>query len=59
MSTNILKECEFTFSVLADCINKSFETDTFPHCLKETNFIPIFEKGDPLDKKSCHPVGTL
>ena len=32
--TNILTECEFTFSVLALCINKSFETGAFSHCLK-------------------------
>ena len=38
--TNILKECNFTFSVLTDCINKSFENGAFPDCLKEchTNF---------------------
>ena len=42
--TNFLKECEFTFSVLTDYINKSFETGTFPGCLKKPNVTPIFKK---------------
>ena len=54
--TNILKECEFTFSVLADCINKSFETGTFPDCLKQAHATPIFKKDDPLDKENYRPV---
>ena len=44
MQTNILKECEFTFSVVTDCINKSFEISTFPDCSKEANVTPIFKK---------------
>ena len=48
--TNILKECDFTFSTLAGCINKSFENGAFPDCLKEANVTPIFKKDDPLDK---------
>ena len=50
--TNILKECNFTFSVLDDCINKSFENGAFPDCLKEDNSTPIFKKDDPLDKEN-------
>ena len=42
----------FTFSVLADCINKSFETGgTFPDCLEEANVTPSFKKDD-LDKEN-------
>ena len=55
-STNFLKECEFTFSVLTDCINKSFETGTFPDCL---NVTPIFKKADPLNKENYRPVCKL
>ena len=40
--TKILKECNFTFSELADCINKSFENGAFPDCLKEANVTPTF-----------------
>ena len=57
--TNVLKECNFTFSVLADCINKPFETGTFPDCLLETNATPIFKKDDPLDKENYRPVSIL
>ena len=58
-STNFLKECEFTFSVLTDCINKSFETGTFPDCLKKSNVTPIFKKADPLNKENYRPVCKL
>ena len=57
--TNILKECNFTFSVLADCINTSFENGAFPDCLKEANVTPIFKKDDPLDKENYRPVSIL
>ena len=59
ISTNIMKECEFTFSVLTDCINKSFETGTFPNCLKEANVTPIFKKDDSLNKGNYCPVCEL
>ena len=57
--TNILKECNFTFSVLADCLNKSFEHGAFPDCLKEANVTAIFEKDDPLYKQNYRPVSIL
>ena len=59
ISTNILKECNFTFSALADCVNKSFENGAFPDCLKEANVSPIFKKDDPLDKENYRPVSIL
>ena len=57
--TNILKECNFTFSTLADCINKSFENGAFPDCLKEASVTPIFKKDDPLDKENYCPVSIF
>ena len=33
--TKILKECEFTFEILMQCINKSFATGEFPDFLKQ------------------------
>ena len=57
--TNILRKFSFQFSVLADCINKSFETGTFPDCLKEANITPIFKNDDPLDKENYHPVSIF
>ena len=59
MQTNIWKECNFTFSVLTDCINKSFENGTFPDCLREANVTPIFKKDDSLDKENYPPVSIL
>ena len=50
--TNILKEYNFTFSVFAGYINKSFENGAFPDCLKETNVTPICKKDDLLDKEN-------
>ena len=57
--TNILKECKFIFSVLIDCINKSFETGTFADCLKKANVTPIFKKDDPFDKENFLPLSIL
>ena len=55
----ILKECEFTFETLTNCINKSIETCYFPDSLKEANITPIFKKDDPLDKSNYRPIGIL
>ena len=57
--TNILKECKFAFSVLANCIDKSFETGTFPDCFREANVTLIFKKDYPLDKENYLPVSIL
>ena len=48
----ILKESEFTFETLTNCINKSIETGYFPDSLKEANITPIFKKDDLLDKSN-------
>ena len=48
----ILKENEFTFETLTNCINKSIETGYFPDSLKEANITPIFKKDDLLDKSN-------
>ena len=55
---NIWK-CQLTFSVLANCTNKFFETGMFPDCLEEANNTPIFTKDDPLYIENYHPVGIL
>ena len=52
----ILKESEFTFETLSNCINKSIETGYFPDSLKEANITPIFKKDDSLDKSNYRPV---
>ena len=40
----ILKESEFTFEILTNCINKSIETGCFPDSLKEANITPFLKK---------------
>ena len=57
--TNILKECNFTFSVFADWINKSFENGAFSDCLKEANVTPVSKNDDPFDKENYRPVCIL
>ena len=56
---HILKESEFIFETLTNCINKSIETGYFPDNLKEANITPIFKKDDPLDKSDYRPVSIL
>ena len=56
----ILKESEFTFECLKNCINHSIEeTGIFPSSLKLGNITPIFKKDDPLDKSNYRPLSIL
>ena len=57
--TKILKECEFTFEILTECVNKSFSKWEFWNCLKQANVWPTFKKDDPLDKENYRPVSIL
>ena len=57
--TKILKESDFTFEILSQCINKSFASGEFPDCLKQANVSPIFKKDDPLDKENYRPISIL
>ena len=56
MPTKILRECEFTFDVFTNSINKSVETGYFPDSLKLANVTPVFKKEDPFDKSNYRPV---
>ena len=55
----ILKESEFTFEILTNCINKSIDTGCFPDSLKKASITPIFKRDDPLDKSNDRPVSIL
>ena len=57
--TKILKECEFTFETLMQCVSKSFASGEFPDCLKQVNVSPTFKKDDPLDKENYRSVSIL
>ena len=55
----ILKECEFTFDELTNCINKSIGTRYFPERLKLTNVTLVFKEEDPLDKSNYRSLSIL
>ena len=56
----ILKESEYTFECLKNCINHSSEeTAFFPSSLKLGNITPTFKKDDPIDKSDYRPVSIL
>ena len=56
----ILKESEFTFECLKNCINPSIEkTGIFPSSLKLAKITPIFKKDDPPDKSNYRSVSIL
>ena len=57
--TKILTECQFTFEVLTNCINKSIRTGYFPDSLKLGNVASVFKKEDPFDKSNYRPVSIL
>ena len=55
----ILKESEFTFKILFNCMKKSIKTGCSSDSLKEANINLIFEKDDPLDKSNNRSVSIL
>ena len=38
----LLKDCDFSFHALTNCINESIENGTFPDSLKEANIAPVY-----------------
>ena len=54
-----MKECDFTYEKLTNCINNSLSEGFFPDSLKRANIIPVHKKNDPLDKENCRPVSVL
>ena len=58
--TQILKESEFTFETLKNCINQSLKaTGEFPGSLKLRNLAPVYKKDNPLCKSNYRPVSIL
>ena len=55
----LLKECDFTYEKLTNCINNSLSEGFFPDFLKRANITPVHKKNDPLDKENYRPVSIL
>ena len=57
---DILKQCDLCFQALANCINQSIVSGTFPDSLKLANISPVYKAKDPLDKTNSNlPVPYL
>ena len=48
----ILKQSEFTYQILTDCINDAINKGVFPDSLKIANITPAHKKDEPTDKKT-------
>ena len=56
----ILKESEFIFETLKNCLNQSLKTTgEFPGSLKLGNLAPTYKKDNPLGKANYRPVSIL
>ena len=54
-----MKECDFTYEKLTNCINNSLSEGLFPDSLKRGITTPVHKKNDPLDKENKRPVIIL
>ena len=55
-----VKESEFSFETLKNCIKQSLKTiGEFPGSLKLGKLTPIYKNDDPLDKSNYRPVSIL
>ena len=54
-----MKECDFTYEKLTNCINNSLSEGLFLDSLKRANITPVHKKNDPLDKENYRPVSIL
>ena len=55
----ILKECDFSFHFLTNCINEAIKNKKFPDSLKLSNIVPVHKKKDATDKTNYRPVSIL
>ena len=55
----ILKECDFSFHFLTNCINEAIKNKNFPDSLKLSNIVPVHKKKDKTDKTNYRPVSIL
>ena len=55
----ILKECDFSFHFLTNCINEAIRSKKFPDSLKSSNIVPVDKKNDLTDKTNYRPFSIL
>ena len=54
-----IKQCDFYFQALTNCINQSIVSGKFRDSLKLANISPVYKAKDPLDKTNYKPVSIL
>ena len=54
----ILKECDFSFHFVTDCINKAIK-NKFPDSLKSFNIVPAHKEKDTTDKTNYRPASIF
>ena len=54
-----LKDCDFSFHALTNCINESIENGTFPDSLKEANIAPVYKSKNPFEISNYRPMSIL
>ena len=55
----LLKECDFTYEKLTNCLNNSPSAGFFPDSMKRANITLLHKKNNPLDKENHIPVSIL
>ena len=55
----ILRESQFCFPELTNCINESLTSNKFPDTSKLSDITPVFKKLDPSDNANYRPVSIL
>ena len=56
----ILKECDFSFHFLTNCIDEAInKNNEFPSSSKLSNIVPVHKKKDPTNKTNYRPVCIL
>ena len=54
-----LKESDFSFHFLTNCINEATKKKKFTDSLKWSNIVPVDKKKDTTDKKNYRPASIL
>ena len=56
---HILKQSDFIYQMLTDCINGALSQGIFPDSLKLANITPVHRKDETTDKENYRPVSVL